>query len=190
MPLVANQIASYLKTPDIVFLQEIQDKNGDTNDEAVDANATLAAVTSAIKSLNGVVYDFINIDPVDDQDGGQPGGNIRVAYLYRPDVVELYKPKLGGSLDANQVLPGPELKYNPGRIDPTNSAWDDSRKPLVAMWRTVNGTGNIFFTVNVHFASKGGSTSLHGDARPPINGVIEPRLRQAKIAGVCHAACT
>lgn len=25
---------------------------------------------------------------------------------------------------------------NPGRIDPTNAAWDDSRKPLVAEWET------------------------------------------------------
>jgi predicted extracellular nuclease len=188
LPLVANQIVNYLKTPDIIFLQEIQDNNGATNDDMVDANTTLAAVTSAIESLSGVVYDFIEVDPVDDQDGGEPGGNIRVAYLYRPDVVELYKPNQGASLDANEVLPGPELKYNPGRIDPTNSVWDNSRKPLAAMWRTVKGTESIFFTINVHFASKGGSTTYHGDARPPINGVVGPRTRQAEVAGVSR--CT
>jgi hypothetical protein len=184
LPLVADHIVSYLKTPDIIFLQEIQDNNGATNDAVVDANATLAAVASAVESLSGVVYDYININPVDGEDGGQQGGNIRVAYLYRPDVVALHKPNPGGSLDANEVLPGPELKYNPGRIDPANSAWDSSRKPLAAMWKTVDGTESVFFTVNVHFASKGGSTTYHGDARPPVNGVVGPRTRQAEVAGV------
>ena len=33
------------------------------------------------KASGGVEYDFVNIDPEDNKDGGQPGGNIRVAYL-------------------------------------------------------------------------------------------------------------
>lgn len=119
--------------------------------------------------------------PVDDQDGGQPGGNIRVAYLYKPDLIRLYKPNPGGALDANEVLAGPTLKYNPGRIDPSNTTWTASRKPLVAQWEVIGKAGakkrDVFFTVNVHFASKGGSSSLHGDARPPVNGGVGELLK-------------
>jgi predicted extracellular nuclease len=185
LPLVAGNIVNNLKLPDIVFLQEVQDNNGATNDAVVDANVTLSTLTAEIERLSGVIYDFTSINPVDDQDGGQPGGNIRVAYLYRANVVELYKPSPGGSTDANEVLPGPELKYNPGRIDPAKSVWSASRKPLAAMWRAIKGPrSKIFFTVNVHFSSKGGSSSPHGDPRPPVNGAIANRQAQVEVAGV------
>lgn len=79
---VANHIANYLKTPDLIFVQEIQDDSGPTSDGTVSANVTLKNLVDAIsKASGGVTYDFINIPPVDGQDGGQPGGNIRVAYL-------------------------------------------------------------------------------------------------------------
>jgi hypothetical protein len=111
---------------------------------------------------------------------------VRVAYLYRPDVIELYKPNIGRGGEANEVLEsadGPVLKYNPGRIDPSNSAFSNSRKPLIAQWKTVRGTGKTFFTVNVHFSSKGGSAPIHGDPRPPLNGAIDSRQAQAEITG-------
>ncbi|KAK2049867.1 endonuclease/Exonuclease/phosphatase [Colletotrichum somersetense] len=184
LPSVAAHIVEYMKTPDLIFVQEIQDNSGPTDNGVVSSNVTLSTLAAEIESRSGVVYDFAVVDPVNDQDGGQPGGNIRVAYLYKSDVVELWKPSPGGSLDANEVLPGPELKYNPGRIAPDSSAWDASRKPLVAAWRAVKGTQNkTFFTVNVHFASKGGSSSLHGDLRPPVNGVVNARIEQAELTG-------
>ncbi|KAF5509311.1 hypothetical protein CGCF413_v002351 [Colletotrichum fructicola] len=182
---IAAHIADYMKTPDLIFVQEIQDNTGPTNDGVVSSNVTLSTLTAAIEShTNGTVYDFVTIDPVDGQDGGQPGGNIRVAYLYRPEVVELWKPNPGGSTDANEVLAGPTLKYNPGRIEPASSAWSASRKPLAAEWRAINGPQNkTFFTVNVHWASKGGSSSLHGDPRPPNNGGVDERIEQAEVTG-------
>ncbi|POR38468.1 Uncharacterized protein TPAR_01327 [Tolypocladium paradoxum] len=181
MPLVIDQIVHRLLTPDIVFLQEVQDNSGPTNNGVTSANVTLSTLTAGIEAASGVAYKFAEVEPVDGKDGGQPGGNIRCAYLYRPDVVQLYKPNQGGSLDANEVLPGPELKFNPGRIDPSNPAFDDSRKPVAAMWKAVKGTGKVFFTVNVHFISKGGSTTLHGDARPPINNGVDKRTQQTTI---------
>jgi predicted extracellular nuclease len=87
-------------------------------------------------------------------------------------------------MDANEVLPGPTLKFNPGRIEPSNEAWTASRKPLVAEWEVIgkNGKGEgKFFTLNVHFGSKGGSSSIQGDARPPVNGGVEDRLAQAEL---------
>jgi len=183
-PLVVDQIINKLRIPDLLFLQEVQDNSGSKDDGVVSANITLATLTDKIFEASGVQYDFVEVAPEDGKDGGQPGGNIRCAYLYRPDVVELYKPNQGGSLDANEVLAGPSLKYNPGRIDPTNTAWEDSRKPLVAMWRAVKGAKKPFFTVNVHFTSKGGSTSLHGDARPPVNLGVVQRTAQAEATAV------
>jgi predicted extracellular nuclease len=141
-------------------------------------------LTDAIVSAGGPQYAFTDIAPSDDKDGGAPGGNIRVAYLYKPSLIRLYKPNPGGALDANAVLDGPTLKFNPGRIDPTNEAWTASRKPLVAQWEVIGKNGKSdgsFFTVNVHFGSKGGSSSIQGDARPPVNGGVEDRLIQAQL---------
>lgn len=180
---VSKHIVDYLKTPDLLFVQEVQDDNGETNDAVVDSDLTLSTLADAIKTLSGVTYNFTYISPVSNQDGGAPGGNIRVAYLFRPDVLKLRNPNKGGSTDANEVLPGPELKYNPGRIDPLNTAWSASRKPLVAAFDTLDGM-NTLFTVNVHFGSKGGSSSLHGDARPPVNGGVEDRQAQAELTAV------
>ncbi|KAL9632045.1 MAG: hypothetical protein Q9164_005554, partial [Protoblastenia rupestris] len=139
----------------------------------VSANLTLSTLSKAITAAGSTAsYAFTNIEPVDDTNGGQPGGNIRTGYLFDPSVLRLRSPNPGTATSANEVLPGPKLKFNPGLIDPTNAAWVDSRKPLVAEWEFLDGSGH-FFTINVHFASKGGSSSLHGDARPPVNGGVD-----------------
>ncbi|ETS77558.1 hypothetical protein PFICI_11432 [Pestalotiopsis fici W106-1] len=177
---VAAHIVDYLLTPDLLFIQEIQDNNGETDDGVVESDVTLSTLTAAIAELSGVTYNYTYIAPVNDEDGGAPGGNIRVAYLFRPDVLQLRNPNPGNATTANEVLAGAELLYNPGRIDPTNAAWDSSRKPLVAAWETLDGS-NTFFTVNVHWASKGGSSSIQGDARPPVNGVVAARQQQAEV---------
>ncbi|EAW09508.1 endonuclease/exonuclease/phosphatase family protein [Aspergillus clavatus NRRL 1] len=180
LPKVAQHIAQYLKSPTIVFLQEIQDDDGPTDDGVVSANQTLASLAQSIADQGGINYNFVDINPIDDQDGGQPGGNIRVAYLYDPSVVRLHNPNPGSSTDANEVLPGAELKYNPGRIAPADAAWDHCRKPLAAAWETLDGK-NKFFTINVHFTSKLGGSPIEGDARPPVNGDVSTRAAQAEV---------
>ena len=81
LPPVANDIANYLLNPDIVFLQEIQDNSGETDDGTVDADVTLNNLIRNISSYGGIAYNWTQINPVNDQDGGVPGGNIRPAYL-------------------------------------------------------------------------------------------------------------
>lgn len=81
LPTVAMHIANFLNTPDIVFLQEIQDNNGATDNGVVDANVTLTTLVKSIASFSNVTYAFTSINPINDQDGGEPGGNIRTAYL-------------------------------------------------------------------------------------------------------------
>ncbi|RAL03240.1 endonuclease/exonuclease/phosphatase family protein [Aspergillus ibericus CBS 121593] len=177
---IADHIANYLKSPTIVFLQEIQDDSGSTDDGVVSANLTLSKLASAIKEQGGVQYSYTDIDPINDTNGGEKGGNIRVAYLYDPSVVRLRNYNPGSSTDATEVLASGGLSYNPGLIDPTNEAWNDSRKPLAAEWETLDGK-NSFYTINVHFTSKYDSTSLEGDPRPPINGWVENRVEQAEV---------
>ena len=147
------------------------------------ANKTLSALASEIKSQNGPSYSFVEIDPINNRDGGQPGGNIRVAYLYDDSVIQLHNLNPGTNKVAIDIQSDGELTYNPGLIDPENDAWDSTRKPLVAAWETIDGE-NTFITVNVHLTSKLGSTSLQGDARPPVNGGVEKRISQAQIIAV------
>jgi predicted extracellular nuclease len=185
LPQIAAHIVDFLKTPDLIFLQEIQDDSGKKNDGTVSANGTLQTLVDAIYHAGAAFnYSFIDVPPVDNQDGGQPGGNIRTAYLYNPHKISLVpgSPR-GGSLDANKVVVDSTgeigLLFNPGRIDPTNEAWNSSRKPLAANWQTVSG--ERFFTINVHYSSKRGSSSVHGDARPPVNGAVAERTSQVDI---------
>ncbi|KAL7960298.1 Endonuclease/exonuclease/phosphatase [Trichoderma compactum] len=151
---VSNDFGSY----------QVQDNSGNKNDGIVDANVTLSTLASKIEEASGIVYDFVEISPINNKDGGEPGGNIHQAYFYCSDVLQLYKPNLGGSLDVNEVLDDPELI-----------------PPLVAMWKTVKGTKKTFFTINVRLVSKGGSTSLSGDLRPPVNQGVEERTSQTRI---------
>jgi len=170
-------------TPDIIFLQEIQDNDGPTDDGVVSSNVTLSNLISAIASLSGVTYDFVVIDPVNDEDGGETGGNIRQAYLYRSEKINLVPGSPAGTateaISVSSSSGVPKLSLNPGRIDPSNAAWVDSRKPLVAEWQT-NG-GATLFTVNLHLESKDGSSSTQGNARPPVNSPVAKRTSQVEL---------
>lgn len=180
---IASQIVEYLLTPDLIFIQEIQDNTGPTNDGVVDADITLQTLSTAIFEISGgaVNYSFVDVDPVDLQWGGQPGGNIRNAYLYNPEVLRLSNPNQGGSTDSVELLSdGTTLSFNPGLIMATDEAFARSRPPLVAAFETVV-SGDILYAINVHYTSKGGSTSLHGNPRPPINNGVDRRLAQAQL---------
>ena len=183
LPGIAYHIAYYMNSPDLIFLQEIQDNDGPTDDGVVSANVTLETLVTAISDFGGVSYNYVDIDPINDADGGQPGGNIRPAYLYNPLVLNLTPGSPPGTVaNANAVLPGPTLQYNPGLIDPTNPTWLNSRKPIAAQWTTVKDHSTLF-TVNVHWISKGGSSTIEGDPRPPVNGGLTQRIAQANITG-------
>ena len=190
---IAAHIVTFLKSPDLIFLQEIQDDNGPTDSGVVSANRTLTALTDAIYALSNHTtpkYNFIDIPPLNNQDGGQPGGNIRQAYLYNPDTLTLLNPHPvtpETSITPLRVLPGGALSHNPGRINPLSDAWKNSRKPLVAVFIPRNAPAQSkavpkpLYAINVHFTSKGGSSSIHGSPRPPINGGVSTRLSQAMV---------
>jgi uncharacterized protein len=151
---IAKIITTDLGAPDILALIEVQDDNGKVNDIVTTANLTYKTLTTAIKTEGGPVYQFSDIPPVDDLDGGEPGGNIRVGYIYNPAKVSLAQGQTGGSQDAVEVIlknGAVSLSRNPGRIEPNSPAFDNSRKPLAEEF--LFGDKKVFIIAN-HFVSK------------------------------------
>lgn len=74
----------------MVVLEEIQDNDGSANSGSARANVTLQTLVDAIFAQSGVRYTFIeNPFVTDGTNGGEPGGNIQVAMIYRADRVQL-----------------------------------------------------------------------------------------------------
>jgi uncharacterized protein len=179
---LAGLIVNSLKSPDILALEEVQDNNGATNDSLVDATTTYNTLIAAIQTAGGPTYDFRNINPVDDQDGGEPGGNIRVGFLFRTDRGIAFVDRPGGTSTSSTTVSDvggvPVLSASPGRIDPTNPAFNSSRKPLVGEF-TYNG--KTLFVIANHFNSKGGDQPLFGRFQPPTLSSEVQRIQQAQI---------
>jgi predicted extracellular nuclease len=166
---LALQIKNNLLSPDIIGVQEIQDNSGPTDNGVVDASLTYTTLINAILAAGGPQYAYKDIPPVDGADGGEPGGNIRVGFLYRPDRVSFVEHPGGNATTATAAILGPtggvELSFSPGRIDPNNPAFASSRKPLAGEFIF---KGNKVFVIVNHFVSKGGDSYLFGRIQPPV----------------------
>ncbi|GAA2780261.1 lamin tail domain-containing protein [Kitasatospora sp. CM 4170] len=177
---LAAGIVTNLRSPDLVALEEIQDNSGATDDGTVAADQTLARLTAAITAAGGPAYSYRQINPVNDQDGGQPGGNIRQVFLFRSDRGLTFTDRPGaGSTTADSVVDNggtPALAYSPGRIDPANSAFNASRKPLAGEFRW---NGRPVFVIANHFNSKGGDQPLFGRYQQPTRPSETQRHAQA-----------
>ena len=176
-------VVTNLASPDIVSLEEIQDNSGATDNGVVAADQTLDKLVAAIAAAGGPTYSWREIDPVDDQDGGAPGGNIRVAFLYNPQRVTF--DDLGGtdvdrSTTGTQVVDhhGAMLTLSPGRIDPTNPVWTSSRKPLVGQFTF---RGKRVIVIANHFNSKLGDQNADGRYQYPLQSSTTQRAGQALV---------
>ncbi|MFI9309050.1 endonuclease/exonuclease/phosphatase family protein [Streptomyces triculaminicus] len=177
---LAAALVNNLSSPDVVALEEVQDNDGTTNGGVVDATLTLRKLTEAIKAAGGPAYEWRQIDPVDGQDGGQPGGNIRTAFLFNPARVAFKDVPGGDSTTAVKVTREggkAALSASPGRIDPANAAWTNSRKPLAGQF---SFRGKDVFVVANHFNSKGGDQAVDGRFQPPARTSETQRTQQAK----------
>jgi predicted extracellular nuclease len=180
---IAAEIVTNMHAPDIISLGEVQDNNGATNTGIVAADVTLQTLIDAIVAAGGPTYTYAEIDPVNNQDGGEPGGNIRVVQLYNPTRVT-YVPGLNGAGDSTtptsvSLVDGKlVLSLSPGRVDPTNSAWSSSRKPLAV---TYDFNGRRVLVIGNHFNSKGGDQSLYGVNQPPVLSSETQRRLQTQI---------
>jgi len=178
---LALQITHHLQSPDILSLEEVQDNNGALDDSLVNASLTYQTLIAAIQAAGGPAYDFRDISPWDDQDGGQPGGNIRVGFLFRPDRIDFVDRPGGDATTGTSLLLAPtgvELEYSPGRIDPTNSAFIDSRKPLAGEFIF---QGHRLIVIANHFNSKSGDDALFGRFQPPVLASEARRTQQAAL---------
>lgn len=176
---LAQGVAVNLSSPDVVALEEIQDDNGATDDGTVTSEATLTRFTDAIRAAGGPRYRWRYIAPTNDQDGGEPGGNIRQVFLFNPKRVSFTDRAGGEATTGTSVVKsrkGVHLTYSPGRIDPTSDAWSSSRKPLVGEFVF---HGESVFVIANHFTSKGGDQPLHGRYQPPARSSETQRQAQA-----------
>jgi uncharacterized protein len=179
---LAGILVDNMKAPDIVSGEEVQDDNGPTDNGVVGSDATLDQLVAAIQAAGGPHYDYRYINPVNDQDGGEPGGNIRQVFLFRTGRgVSFVDRPGGGSTTATTVVngaSGPQLSASPGRIDPTNTAFNSSRKPLAGEFMF---NGAHLFVIANHFNSKGGDDPLMGHFQPPTRSSEAQRHQQAQI---------
>jgi hypothetical protein len=178
---IAKIIVTNLQSPDLLTLQEVQDNDGPNDTEVVDASITLNTLVAAVQKMGGPRYEWREISPQRKQDGGVPGGNIRVAFFFRTDRGLSFVDRPGGNAtrSVNVVRNSggkPELNYSPARIEPGNAAFKDSRKPLIGEFRY---KGKSLFVVGNHFMSKGGDQPLYGVNQPPILTTEPARTQQA-----------
>jgi uncharacterized protein len=181
---LAEGVVTNLSKPDVVALEEVQDNTGATDDGVVAADQTLTKLTDAIVAAGGPRYKWREIDPVNDKDGGQPGGNIRVVFLFneaRVSFVDRGSSSVNRSTTGTSVVKShgdPQLTLSPGRIDPVNPVWTTSRKPLAGEFRF---RGETVFVVANHFNSKGGDQNADGRFQFPAQSSTVQRAGQAQV---------
>jgi predicted extracellular nuclease len=179
---IAETIVLGLASPDIVVLSEVQDGDGSANTDLVSADVTAGLLLEAIVQEGGPSdYVYVDVPPERGRDGGQPGGNIRVGFLFREDRVELVsRPGGDASTPAAVVSHGgaPALEPSPARVDPGNRAFSGSRKPVAAQFTF---DGQPLFVVGNHFNSKGGDGYLFGQVQPPTFSTEHRRVLQAGV---------
>jgi uncharacterized protein len=182
---LAGLIVGNLRSPDLINIEEIQDNNGATDDGTVAADQTVAKLVAAITAAGGPAYEWRSIDPRNDADGGEPGGNIRQGFLFRTDRGLRFIDRPGGdaTTPVGVVDAGghhARLTLSPGRIDPANAAFTNSRKPLAGefTWR-----GRRLIVVANHWNSKSGDQPLFGRFQPPALTTEAQRVAQATVVG-------
>ncbi|GGZ43856.1 hypothetical protein GCM10010387_42720 [Streptomyces inusitatus] len=177
---LGRAVVENLASPDILALEEIQDDSGSKNDGTVAADKTVKKFTDAIVAAGGPAYDWRSISPENNKDGGQPGGNIRQVFLFNPERVSFTDRAGGDATTATGVVRErgrAALTLSPGRIDPGNSAWESSRKPLAGEFTF---RGRPVVVIANHFGSKGGDEALTSHRQPPNRSSEVQRVAQAR----------
>ncbi|MEH7384442.1 5'-nucleotidase C-terminal domain-containing protein [Bacillus sp. JJ1521] len=174
---LARAFVKDMESPDIIGVTEVQDNNGQSAGGSA-ANESYQRLIQAIVAAGGPEYEYLNIDPLNNQDGGAPNANIRVGFLYNPDRVSLPEGISAGDATTAVRYENGKLTHNPGRIDPTNAAFNNSRKPLAAQF-TFQGE-DVVVIVN-HWNSKSGDTPLFGSTQPAVYGSEKQRKQIANV---------
>ena len=182
---LGRQVAGALRAPEILALSEIQDSDGTADSGTVSATRSYERLVAAITDAGGPRYEVAQVDPADGADGGAPGGNIRVAFLYDPARVG-FVPRPGGAADvAVGLREDGTLDANPGRVAPLDPAWgaaadgsDGTRKPLAAEFDVA---GRRVVLVAAHLKSQSEDQPDFGRYQAPAQPGAAQRLAQAAV---------
>ncbi|WP_299916818.1 choice-of-anchor I family protein [uncultured Roseobacter sp.] len=162
---LGEHIATNLGAPDILALQEIQDDSGVADDGTLDADETLQALVDAIEAAGGPRYEFVSaIVDEDGENGGVPGGNIRNAFLYNAERVDLKEVE---TLESDKLA-----EYGVTNSD----AFEGTRDPLLGVFEF---NGHDVTLINNHFSSRFGSTPVFGGPQPFVQAGEAEREQQA-----------
>ncbi|WP_146880627.1 5'-nucleotidase C-terminal domain-containing protein, partial [Alkalibacterium putridalgicola] len=158
---IASTFVNDMNEPDIIGIVEVQDDDGEEASNSSVADASYQRLIDEISAAGGPTYAYANIDPEYNADGGAPGGNIRVGFLYNPDRVSLIEKDKGGATEAVDYVDG-ELTLNPGRVNPSD--FEGTRKPLAAEFEF---NGESVVVIANHLNSKRGDDPYYGQVQPP-----------------------
>jgi uncharacterized protein len=166
---LAQVIATNLNSPDIVIIEEMQDNNGAASGSA-DASTSWQMLVDALNALvPGANYQWVDQEPVNGTEGGEPGGNIRVGFLYDTNRVQL------GNLAPNATLAerrqftdrvgdgvrdaGDQILFSDDMIAAqiNTSDWSGTRKSLLGQFTF---HGQTVFVMGNHLPAKSGSGSF------------------------------
>ena len=179
---LASMIVDNLRSPDLIAIEEVQDDSGAANDGTVDATQTWEKLVAAIEVAGGPAYQWRSINPLNNEDGGAPGANIRVGFLFHTDRDLKFIDRPGGGPATEttvvQTPSGPQLSASPGRIGTQSPAFDETRKSLVGEFKFRGKT--LFFVAN-HLSSKGDDEPLFGRFQPPTRHSEVARHGQAAV---------
>ena len=178
----AEMIVNKLSSPDIMVLQEIMDDDGYLDSAIVSADENIDALQIAVEEAGGPTYRWFNVNPVRNQDGGAEGANIRTVIMFRMDRGLKFLSALPAEPNEEVRLNGSEkntaLSNNPGLISPSDSAFRNSRKPIIAQFQYQD---EIFYVIGLHLSSKGPDGPLFGAIQPPNLSSEEQRNAQASV---------
>lgn len=169
--MLAQQIVGGLGAPNIIALEEIMG-DGSANDGS-DIYKTLNLLALDIGNLSNGEVRYSNISIPDKT------SDRNIVILYRTDKgVSFQGLSAGDPTGAVAVISGPHLSPNPGWINPKNTAFYNSRKPLAAEF---NFNGRRLFVIANHFKSKIEDDPLYGEHQPPRRITEDQRHKQARI---------
>lgn len=175
---IGGIVVNNLKNPDIIGIMEVQDNDGATDSGNTAADASFQTLIDAIAAKGGPTYKYTDIAPENNKDGGAPGANIRVGFLYKESRVSLKEGIKGNATTAIQVGADGSLSNNPGRIAPGDEAFASSRKPLAAEFEF---NGERVVVIANHFNSKGGDLKPFGSIQPATRSSEVQRAKQAAL---------
>ncbi|MCG8462368.1 MAG: endonuclease/exonuclease/phosphatase family protein, partial [Holophagales bacterium] len=186
---LAEVVVTGLGSPDLLALQEVQDRDGREDSGVVEADSTFSRLAKAIVDAGGPVYAWRQLDPENNADGGAPGSNIRVGLMYRPERLDMVdsaaaSPEEGGRAPRIVVEDGrPSLRPSPARLRHPSFDADEAtgfggtRKPLFVQARF---RGEDLFLVVLHLISRRKDSPPMGAVQPQALHTEPRRLEQAR----------